>query len=288
MRNKTVSLDAGLLFVASAILPVYAFKSGSIQPTHAFFAAFAALTLVARGLPTKNWSISFITLCLYSFLVEGVYTILGADAKFIAASVFFLYNFILVAAVYQYVSANGLSTLVPGITVAAALALITVLITGVSLREWSAAGRGVGSFNNPNQLGYFSVCLLSLTYLFYRGGSIRYWHALGLFAISIFLSVASLSKAAMVANFAVMIWALYPASSRTSLISWAVGVAICVLVLVRMFQDGIFDDYLFMERLMKISTEGDSSLEARGYFAIFEASGPQWLFGLGEQALDDT
>lgn len=287
MKIKRISFDAVLLFIAAAILPIYVFKSGGIQPAHAMFAVFAALTLVKRGFPTTNWSVTFTALILHSILVEAFYTMLGGEAEFMINSVFFLYNFVLVTAVYQYVSTNGLSTLVPGITIAAAAGLTSVLISGVSLREWSDAGRGTGTFNNPNQLGFFSVCLLSLSYLFYRVGSIGYWIALGLFAVSIFLSVASLSKAAMVANFFVVIFALKPASSRNSLIVWAVGITIGVLILVRMFQDGRFDEYLFVDRLLAFNTENDSSLESRGYFAILEGNWLQLLFGLGGQGVDD-
>ena len=282
MKIKRISLDAGLLFIAAAILPIYVFKSGGIQPAHAMFAVFAVLTLATRGIPTPAWSILLFALFAHSFIAETVHALANGEARFIINAVFFLYNFILVTAVYQYVSKNGLSTLVPGIIIAATIALTVVLMTGVSLREWTDNGRGTGTFNNPNQLGFFSVCLLSLVYLFYQSNNIGYWLALGFFAVATFLSVASLSKAAMVANFVVIILALKPASSRNSIFAWTIGMAIGVLILMRMFQDGRFDEYIFVDRLMAMSNESDSSLESRGYFAFLEGNAIELLFGLGE------
>lgn len=287
MRVERITFDAGLLLVATSVLPVYVFDSGGIQPAHAIFAAFAILTLATRGIPFPAWSMMLFALFVHSFLIEAAYVFAGSDPRFILNSVFFLYNFLLAGAVYQHVRTNGPSTLVPGIIIAAAVALVTLLITGVDLREFGDTGRATGTFNNPNQLGYFSVCLLSLSYLFYRNGSIGYWLAAGLFAVSLFLAISSLSKAAMIANSVVILIALKPASSRNSLLVWGGGTIVGIAVLLRMFETGIFDEFLFLDRLMNIAKENDSSLASRGYFAFLEGNGIQFLLGLGAQGVDD-
>lgn len=287
MKFNRINIDGLLLLIGTAILPVYVFGSGGIQPAHALLAAFSGLVLLSHGIPFPAWSIMLFALFVHSFMLESLYVLSGGDLKFIINSIFFLYNFVLVCAVYQYVRRNGLSIIVPGIIIAAAIALITLLISGVDLQELGSSGRSTGTFNNPNQLGYFSVCLLSLSYLFYRSGNIAYWIAAGLFSISLFLAISSLSKAAMVANFVVIILALKPASSRKSLIGWLLGATIGVMVIFRLFQNGTFDEFLFMERLMNITSENDSSLESRGYFAFLEGNALQLLFGLGTQGVDD-
>ena len=38
-----------------------------------------------------------------------------------------------------------------------------------------------GLFNNPNQLGYFSVCCFSLIYIFYRKSYISYFNTIFLY-----------------------------------------------------------------------------------------------------------
>lgn len=287
MKIKAINFEELLLFIGAAILPLYPFESGGLQPTHAVLAAFAGVTLVNRGVPSVYWSIAFLGLFLHSFFVEAVYVFLGGEPKFIINSIFFLFNLILSCALYQFVRQNGLSTLVPGIIIAAGIALVTILNTGVDLRGIGEPGRATGTFNNPNQLGFFSVCLLSITYLFYRSGSVGYWFAAGLFAVALFLSISSLSKAAMIANFVVIIIALKPASSRNAIFGWSAGTLAATIIIYQLFQGGAFDEYLFMERILNMANESDSSLESRGYFAILQGNALQLLLGLGTQGVDD-
>lgn len=269
------------------MLPVYVFGSGGMQPAHMVLACFAGLTLLTRGIPVTHWSLSLLAIFLYSFAVESIYVIAGENPKTLINSIFFLYNFLLVCAVYQHVRHGGLAALVPGILIAAAIVLVTILITGVDLREMAETGRSTGTFNNPNQLGYFSVCLLSLGYLFYRHGMVSYWLAAGVFAVSLFLAISSLSKAAMIANFVVLMLALKPASSRNTLMVWSLGMLVGGALLFQMFLNGAFDEFLFMERLANMANENDGSLEARGYFALLEGNMLQMLFGLGAQGVDE-
>lgn len=278
-------LDTILLMTGIAMLPVYVFGSGGVQPTHILLACFAGLSFLVRGLPITPLTTSLVLLFAYSLTVEGVYGILGGDPGMVIHSVFILFNFIIVSAIYGYCRERGIAPLLPGFYVAAFIALATVISSGVNLREM-VDGRATGTFNNPNQLGYFSVCLLSLTYLFYREGLLRYMVAVALFAVALFLAISSLSKAAMLANFVVMFFALKPHSSRNSLILWGGGIMIAVATFVVLFQNGAFDEYLFAQRLQNIANENDSSLASRGYFAFLQGNVFQVLFGLGNDLVD--
>jgi hypothetical protein len=286
MKFRRIYVDAMLLYLGTATLPIYAFGSGGIQPAHAILAVFALLTLTRRGIPLTGWSIFLLAVFLHSLLMETLYVFVGGNLQFMINCLFFLYNFILVCAVYRYVSINGLSIIVPGIITAAGIALITILVSGVDLRELGDSGRSTGTFNNPNQLGYFSVCLLSISYLFYRSGNIGYWIASALFGTSLFLAISSLSKAAMISNFIVIALVLKPVSSRKALWAWFTIASIAFFTLIVFFQRGVFDEYLFVERLLNITNENDSSLESRGYFAFLEGNTLQLIFGLGAQGVD--
>jgi hypothetical protein len=287
MNIGRVNIEYMLLLIGTALLPVYVTSSGGLQPSHAILAIFSGIVLFNHGIPFISWSIMLLSIFLFSLLIESFYVIIGGDIKFIINSIFFLYNFLLVCAVYQYVRKNGLSTIALGIMIAAAIALITIINTGVDLRELGESGRATGTFNNPNQLGFFSVCLLSLSYLFYQNGNIRYWIAVGLFSISLFFAISSLSKAAMVANFLVIVFALKPASSTKHLIGWVVGATIGIIVILQLFQSSNFHELLFIERLVNMGNEGDSSLESRGYFVFLDGNALQLFFGLGAQGVDE-
>lgn len=276
-----------LLSLGVALLPVYVFKSGNVQPAHMVMACFAALVLLQRGVPVTSWSLLILAVFFHSFMVEGVYAMVGGDPAMMIHSIFFLYNFLISCAVYLYCRQHGLSALVPGLLIACVLAAGTVIASGVDLREMGEGGRSTGTFNNPNQLGYFSVCLLSLTYLLYRHGLLRYAVAAGMFAIALFLAISSLSKAAMIANFMVIPLALKPSFSRNSLALWGLGAAGMAVALLVLHQRGAFDEYLFMQRLVNMASEDDSSLASRGYFALLQGNILQILFGLGNEGVHD-
>ena len=282
-----LDLSGVLLFLGVALLPLYVFGSGGIQPAHAVLTAFIGVALMSYGFNTKVWAVLLGAMFVHSVFVEGVYSIRGGDPWLIINSVYFLYNFLLSVAVYEFVRRNGLGAIKSGLMIAAIVAVGTVVLSGVDLREISETGRAMGTFNNPNQLGYFSVCLLSLTYLLYWHGELSYRLAVVLFLASLFLAIASLSKAAMVANFAVIFLALKPMASRSTLAPWAALTAMSIAVMFWMASRGFFDDYLFMHRLVNMAYESDSSLASRGYLAFLEGNTMQFLVGLGSARVDE-
>lgn len=285
-----------MLVLGVALLPVYIFSSGGVQPSHLLLALFSVACLLKRGFPSEPWVFFLAGLAIYSFFVESFYVAAGAKVTSLMTSVFFFYNLFVVSAIYSYYSRYGLSALTPGVIVACAIAIITVSAGGISLQE-GGQGRATGAFNNPNQLGYFSVCILSLTYLLYSHGHLKYIVAVGMFAVAIFLSIASLSKAAMIANFVVAFLALKPVrregEPRSKLLAigfpifWISSVVFGLGFIVTSYLQGSFDDYLFVKRLQNIAHENDSSLDSRGYFAFLEGNTIQVFLGLGTKGVAD-
>ncbi|MCP1198058.1 hypothetical protein [Notoacmeibacter sp. MSK16QG-6] len=276
-----------LIILGVALLPVYVFDSGGMQPSHLLLFTYSIIILIARGFPVRPWSVALVALFLYASAVESFYVILGGDLLFLINAVFFLFNFIVVAAIYTHVRETGLKTLRFGVMFTAAIAFGAVAYFGVNLSELDGQGRPTGAFNNPNQLGYFSVCLLSFTYLLYREKQLSYWMAAAIFSIAMFLAIASLSKAAMISNFAVIVLALKPVRSRSAVLGWALAGLIGLLYLFQQYQGGAFDDLLFVKRLANMAREGDSSLEARGYFAFLHGTPLHLLFGMGTQNINE-
>lgn len=285
-----------MLVLGIALLPVYIFSSGGVQPAHLILALFSVACILKRGFPSEPWFFFLAGVAIYSFFVESFYVAVGAEVTSLITSVFFFYNLFLVSAVYSYCVRYGLSDIKPGVVVACAIAIITVSTVGVSLQE-GGQGRAIGTFNNPNQLGYFSVCILSLTYLLYSHGHLKYIVAVGIFAFAIFLSIASLSKAAMVANLIVIFLALKPVNREDEprnkflaigfTVFWILLVLLGLGFILASYFDGNLDKYLFVKRLQGMSHEDDSSLGSRGYFAFLEGNIIQILFGLGTERVSD-
>ena len=285
--KKLTKVAAFLLFLGTSLLPVYVFSSGGMQPAHFVLFSFSLITLLSRGFPINPWSVALIAMFVYAFTVESIYGIFGSNPRYVLSGVFFFFNLVIVTAVYLHIRETGLKTLQLGILVAAAIALGTVSYSGVNLKDLDGQGRPSGAFNNPNQLGYFSVCLLSTTYLLYRGKKLNYWMAAAVFSVAIFLAVASLSKAAMISNFAVIVLAMKPVSSRKALLGWSLVGLLGLVYLFKQYQSGAFEDLLFAQRLMNITNESDSSLESRGYFAFIEGNALQLILGMGANNIND-
>ncbi|WP_417539697.1 O-antigen ligase family protein [Marinobacter sp.] len=289
-------LEGFLFALGVALLPIYVFKSGGVQPSHMVLALFALIALCRWGLPSEVWVFCLAGVSFYSFFLEGFYVTTGAKATSLMASVFFFYNLFLASAVYSFSRRYGLSAFTPGVFVACAIAIVAVSVGGISLQE-AGQGRATGAFNNPNQLGYFSVCMLSLTYLLYSQGHLKYLVAVGMFSVAVFLSVASLSKAAMIANFVVVFLALKPVRKKRAFKSklltigipvfWLSVVFLGIIFIATSYLQGSLDDYLFVKRLQGMSQEADSSLASRGYFAFLEGTTIQFFLGLGTEGVAD-
>ncbi|WP_150909721.1 hypothetical protein [Marinobacter halotolerans] len=283
------SIEGWLLVIGVALLPVYVFDSGGIQPSHALLATFSVAVLCRKGVPSNSWAILLAAISVYSFFVESFYAVFDGSNSIING-VYFFYNFILSCAVYTYCRDYGMSILVPGILISCAIVLGSTVASGVSLYSGDA-GRSTAVFNNPNQLGYFSVCLLSLGYLMYRNFIIRYFFAVAICFIALMLSIFSLSKAAMISNFLVIFIALKPAldpnkkSFRAKLyvsFFWLIFVAFLLIAAIYFYVTGLAGDFAFVQRLQGMFSEADSSLLERGYLAFLDANAWAFVFGLGD------
>jgi len=275
--------------VAIALLPLYVGESGSVQPSHALM-AIAALATLVRYAPRADrlfllmaaFSIVVMGRCLHECLVTG-------DLREMLPGLFLLFNAVALVTLRGFLEqGHGMPFVRAGI-----LGALTVAIAGLAILDVrEAAGTGsrvAGTFNNPNQLGYCSTCLLSLLHvLFLRGWLSRRNTALGVVATT-FLTIVSLSKAALVAN-AVGIASTPIVFRRASL--WAtvglLGLTILPVTIVGMLEHGSFDDVPVVQRLKRIGQDADDSAEARGYGLM--ASSDPWiiLFGRGStEVLDE-
>lgn len=282
-----LNMEGLILTLGIAIFPVYVFPSGGVQPSHLLFALFFTISFIRNGIPANSVSILIFLVFIHVLFVESIYFSWHGNEVSLIHAAFYLFNFMFISAVYMHCSRNGLGSVRYGITISAAIAVGAVAVGGVNLETIEETGRNTGAFNNPNQLGYFSVCLLSLAYILHRLGYISYFYLLALFSISVSLSIISLSKAAMISNFLTVLIAINPKFNLRNIIFWLSGVVVSIAILFRMLDAGALDRFLFFRRLVNMANEGDSSLEARGYLAFMDGNFLQVLFGLGAQGVAD-
>ncbi len=276
-----------LLFLGVGLLPIYIYGSGNLQPTHAILLVFSLSAMLTHGFTPEKWNVAMMVLALYALIIEAAYSLGGGNPASMLNAVFFLYNFILAYGVWQFCRFNGVKMVAWGLVGAAVLGLMSIGFFGVDIVVRDYGIRETGGFNNPNQLGYFAVCLLSMSYLFSVRGLYSRAVTYLMYGISITLAIASLSKAAMVATFVVLFLASNPKMTRQFILPWTIAILLGLTVVTYMVTSGSMDDYLFAQRLSGMTEEKDSSLESRGYFAFLQASPFAAIVGLGTDQVVD-
>ena len=228
----------------------------------------------------------FTIFAVYAMAIEVIYGVFNSSIDDLIHPIFLFYNIFLIAAVYSVVIRCGISAVRIGLFFAVAIALSSIFLIGVSLTELGDEGRPIGTFNNPNQLGYFSVCVLTLTYLLYHLKHLKYWNAIILFFSSLLLSILSLSKAAMISNFLVILFVMIPAGRKKSIIFLLVIIPFVLYFMFNFLDNGLFDGFLFIDRLAGMMDESDSSFAERGYFAFLNGNPMQIFFGMGNANIE--
>lgn len=274
-----------LLFLGVSLLPIYVYGSGNLQPTHAILLVFAFSVILRHGFTPQRWNVTFIVLTFYCFLIEAAYVSGGAHHYSLFHPLYLYFNLMLSYAVWKYCSLNGDRALASGLVIAAILGLLTVGIFGVELIDNRQGIRETGGFNNPNQLGYFAVCLLSLAYLLRVRGTYSQWTTYGLYVAAVFLAIASLSKAAIIAVLVVLFLVSNPRLTREFILPWLIGGLIAAFFLFYTYTTGGLDDYLFAQRIENMNNENDNTLEARGYFVVLKGEPIQAIIGMGSHKI---
>lgn len=277
--KKKFRAEHALLFFGVALFPLYVFPSGGVQPSHLMLAAFFSLTLIERGIPNSSCFLMFIAFIVYAFITESYYILWGSAISHLVNVIYLFYNFLLAAAIYCFYQRFS------PISLFIATFFSALIVSGYAVAHiffgWDEV-RFTGPFNNPNQLGYFSVVLISLTYLFNRLGVAPYYITIFLSGTAIFFSIMSLSKAAMIPVVLSAFLVLSPVSNARGMkLAWAILVPAALTIAFLFYQQGFFDEYRAVRRLSGMFDENDSSLDARGYLAFFDASSLQLIFGMG-------
>lgn len=270
-----------LLFLGVSLLPIYVYASGSLQPTHALLLIFSLSVIMTYGFAPERWNVALMVLAIYATVIELAYVLGGAKWWSMANPIYMIYNVFLTYGVWLYCRTNGFKWISRGLVVAAFLALLTVGFFGVEVVEARGGTRETGGFNNPNQLGYFSVCLLSLAYLFNRHGLYSTPLTYVLYAIATMLAIMSLSKAAMSAIFIVLFIATNPRLKREFILPWLIVILIGSAVVLYLISTGAMDQYLFAQRFIEMGKENDSDFMSRGYFVFLEGNPITAIIGLG-------
>jgi hypothetical protein len=298
-RSILVSPTDCLLFLAVATLPLYFWDSGLPQVSHILLgiAILLQCMLMRKGfdlsLPTKILLVLFATSGLID-LSRSLF--LGFNPNDLMGPVYVLFS-----AVSLSFFSKKLDTcpiiMKNAFLLSLAVATIGLLIRGVSLSTDSNSEmvyRSIGTFNNPNQLGYYGVCALSISFVLYWQRMISPLVCFAIILLSVFLVIASLSKAASISSIAAVVAFtvnLFP-GFFAKIVFKPKAMHCIVLISLLGFATYYFfasgglplvdpENFKIFSRLSSIGSDSDDSLDGRGYWIIWNSGIFEILFGYG-------
>ncbi|MGY6565868.1 MAG: O-antigen ligase family protein [Halomonadaceae bacterium] len=153
-------LAAILLFLGLSLASLYVFPSGQPQPADFLLLGFAVLmsllALTDRGRVLSSFVICWALMVLWVLLVSLGWALVMERTSFFIYPAFFFFNFLVGMALLRFLGVSG-ETGCSLIRNAISIALL-IAASQVLLQLGAGANRTTGSFNNPNQLAYFSLC----------------------------------------------------------------------------------------------------------------------------------
>jgi len=285
----------GLLFLGwlayVCFAPIYVFKSGLPQPADFMIAITAGLSIVLFFLKQRiifNRVFAILVLMVFMFFAINIsYFYFYKDTLFLYSSVYYLFNAFVFSGTVILFKQNPDRSMHWGRY--AVFASIIIELIWLKLFDSNSIYRETGSFNNPNQLGYWS--LLSSCYLLVLNyGRRMKWIDIIFFLLCGYIVTEALSRAVIV-SYALILGTFFIGNYM----SYATKIIMAgVVVFYTFFQVAVLNNPKFIienfeviqkvaERIETIEDEGSGLLVERGYDRIINH--PEYLFfGAGEGA----
>jgi hypothetical protein len=291
--SKSLFIDF-LVLVYFCLKPIYIFESGDVQPADIImvFLFFLLFLLINRkgdmdtrysmeASELKSIMILLIIFSGWTVMVNGIWFFSLAELTIIRPVLFYFFNFFAVAAFYMYYLMFGqrLFKVVKVSVIATLMIQIVIYFTFAS-----NGGRATLAFNNPNQLGYFS--LIALTFLLVLSEEKLNIFYIAAICISIWLSMLSLSKAAMISTiFMLIIYILFKKNSNKFIKYFLITVMLAAIFFIATRMELLANIPVLNNAMTRIAylQNDDSLIYGRGYGRIFEM-GLNFIWGMGEGA----
>ena len=298
----------GLIYLYLLLKPFYLFQSGTIQIADIFLIlAFFVLLIINKNKSEKIISISifknryFVFFTLFVILINAVYFIIYLKTKFLFSSLYFIFNFM--AIIIFSICYKNEKFILNISKIFKFNIILQLLIYSLNLGRFYGSQRYMGTFNDPNQFGYF--IFISYIFIFLlKEKNKKIKNSLLYLILSIFLIFQSASTS-MLLGIAVFLVLdiIYNIPKILKILKKNIGkIIMCslfIIVLFLMFNMGLnfglnnkmqnsISNLLIVERfkdkLNRVDTNSTNKgtlLEERGYDKIFLYP-ENLLYGAGE------
>lgn len=278
-------LGAGVL-----LAPWYAWSSGGMQPGH-FVVALAIMLALHRMSPSTYPETLLASYLIYAATRESLQVLATGEVASLLPVLHILFGYFLYVLTRRVLDSYGsLRPLGWWLVGSVGFALVGVFFLGTASVAVGTE-RAVGTFNNPNQLGYFGVLIASAVFALWVRESMAQKWMLMVLVVCIYLCLLSLSKSAIASVALVPLAYLGMAFRRSSrgIFAWILFALIGLYIISEIGLLGrvYISDFAAYNRIVNTAQEGDSSLVVRGYTVLADAAWWQVLFGLSSQTVAD-
>lgn|GEM_PF-1316360 len=291
-RDRIIS---GILILYFMLKPLYLISSGLPQICDFFLIiSFLFLVLFCRVKisVSKNlvgWIKWLLCLCFFQFIMDSIWYYVTSDVKMLLTASYYFFSLVAVLTCFLCYSALGREKFLDAICNGC---FMSSLVAGVGLIVGRSNGiRTTGFFNNPNQLGYYSMLLITIVAFFPK--RLSRWKNVVIVGIALTANVVSLSKASLLGLFGMAVMYIV-FGNRQKGIKRIVIQLLMVFFLLTMVYWLLFSEssfvlqnntlYSLRNRILSTYLESDSDLmSGRGYGRVAEM-GIHYLWGMGEGA----
>ncbi len=248
---------AGYLF----LFPYYIFESG--QPQVSDFMILSSVVyasgLIIRSIRSQSIAAgSLLAFIFWTLMVNGYYEATSPYGGFIKYSLYYVFNAYLFFATYAVLSLRRDDKASEFLQKAVIIALCLQLPLALTIPN--DGFREIGTFNNPNQLGYFAVTAVAVVVALNSHRPINKMVFISLVPAS-FLVAMTFSKAA-IASLVVML-AMFALHSITRVRTIVIFALVVGAIYYYVQKTGYAE--LVIDRFSNLSIGGDDSAAGRGY-----------------------
>lgn len=272
--------------------PFYLWSSGLPQISDIILVVLIVISTIMNGfkLQFQSDSKKFLLIGLifvsYVFIANSFWAMFtNKTDRFLLNSLFYLYNYlvvILIVGLYAIYKERLIKTTYKALLLSVIIQFLLFIIKG-----GFTGTRMVAEFNNPNQLGYYSLLVLSLLFLLSRKINVNFiWFIIGVFS-SLLLAFTSLSKAAILSAVGLTVFYIFSKNKNKKFrrsLKFFILISTVTILLIANFTSVIQDSTLFQsvkKRIASIGKESDDNLDARGYYRLTDYP-EYWILGAGE------
>lgn len=289
-----------LFVLALATKPLYLRNSGALQISDLLYMLLLGTFLISGkirvpGEKEKKWFLLFLLMITYQLIVNTAWFFALSsrenlvDPGMLRVTIYYIFNFLVCLTIMQMYAYVGYNKLLRLYLLGSAISVI-ICYLGVMI-NFTGTGREHGFFNNPNQLGYFSIIIMTAFVINCR--HVKKVIRIAILVSCMILVVFSLSKASIIGSAVLLIaYAIISSDERgikkTVTIIALISIAALIIYFVMYSKANmITNNYYIMamrRRLTRMQFENDSDLgTGRGYDRIKEIGG--WILtGVGEGA----